>query len=342
VGNITTLVAANFSTANALITGGILNNIDVQANNFSTANALITGGVLNNIDVQANNFSTANALITGGNVTANITGNVTGTFSNFSGNVIADWFVGKVDATVANFSSLVYANSNLTVAGNLIASGNILSQKITSPAGDLHISAATNNPNNIIRFDSVSAFDIPSGTTAQRPPSPDYGYLRYNTDQGSIEWWGGASWIQGTQTVTSNNITPDGVTDTYTLAQSTTEDAILVNINGTIQQAGASAYSVVGDQITFAEIPLTTDIIEVRYLAGGVAIANYGNTQVGAYLTTNTGNISAGNISTTGNTTVNGNLNLASNAGTPSNTSTPASWIKVYVGGIAYFMPLYQ
>jgi hypothetical protein len=271
-GNITTLAASNFSTANALVAGGIIYNTDIQANNFSTANALITGGVLNNINIQANNFSTANALITGGNITANITGNVSGTFGDFSGNVNADWFIGNVDGLIGNFSN-INVNSNLTVAGNLIALGNILSQQITSPVGDLHISAATNDPNNIIRFDSVSAFDIPSGTTAQRPPNPDYGYVRYNTDQGSIEWWTGAAWIQGAQTITSEVITADGINDTFTLNQSTTEDAILVNINGTIQQAASGAYSVAGNQITFAEIPLTTDIIEIRYIAGGVAAA---------------------------------------------------------------------
>jgi hypothetical protein len=340
--NITTLSTSNFSTANALITSGILYNTNIQANNFSTANALITGGVLNNVDIQANNFSAANVLITSGNVTANISGNVTGTFGNFSGNVNADWFVGNVDATVANFSDLVYANSNLTVTGNLTAFGNILTQKITSSTGDLHISAATNDPNNIIRFDSVSALDIASGTTNERPPTPDYGYLRYNIDYGSIEWWTGVSWVQGIQNISSEIINPDGINNTFTLSQIATENSILVNINGTIQQAGSGAYSVAGNQITFAEIPLVTDIIEIRFIAGGVAVTSYGNTQVGAYLTSYTGNISAANITTSGNTTVSGNLNIASTSGTPGNTASPASWLKVHVGGVEYFMPLYQ
>ena len=341
-GNITTLSTSNFSTANALITSGILYNTNIQANNFSTANALITSGVLNNVNIQANNFSAANALITSGNITANITGNVTGTFGDFSGNVNANWFIGKIDADIANFAGLVYANSNLTVAGNLTASGNILSQQITSPVGDLHISAATNDPNNIIRFDSVSALDIASGTTNQRPPTPDYGYLRYNIDYGSIEWWTGVSWVQGIQNISSEIINPDGINNTFTLSQIATENSILVNINGTIQQAGAGAYSVAGNQITFAEIPLVTDIIEIRFIAGGVAVTSYGNIQVGAYLTSYTGNISAANITTSGNTTVNGNLNVASTSGTPGNTASPASWLKVHVGGVEYFMPLYQ
>jgi hypothetical protein len=291
-GNITTLVGTNISTANALITGGVINNVEVQANNFSTGNAVISGGYISSIsnitattgnvsawyatDLNAtngnittlvvDNFSSPNASITSGNITANITGNVTGTFASFGANVNANWFVGNIDSPLGNFS-------NINVTGDLIASGNVITQKVTSPTGDLHFSAATNDPNNIIRFDSVSALDIASGTTEQRPPNPDYGYLRYNTDQGSIEWWSGVEWIQSIQTITSEIIIPDGINNVFTLNQSTNEISILVNINGTIQQAGSGAYSVVGNQITFAEIPLTTDIIEIRYIAGGVAAA---------------------------------------------------------------------
>ena len=294
----------------------------------------------------------------GGNVTANISGNVTGSFGGFSGNVNADWVVGQIDSTIANFSGVVYANSNLTVAdnltvaGNLIAAGNVTARKITSPVGDLHIGAATNDPNNIIRFDSVSAFDIPAGTTAQRPPGPDYGYVRYNTDIGSIEWWGGTTWVAGQDLIVSETINPDGTSDTYTLSQATSENAILVNINGTIQQAASGAYVVVGDQITFAEIPLVTDIIEIRYLAGGVAALSWQGGNVGQIVnientTTSTSTttgalIVSGGVGVAGNLHLGGNVNLTTTSGTPSNTASPASWIKVYVGDTTYFMPLYQ
>ena len=52
--------------------------------------------------------------------------------------------------------------------------------------------------------------------------------------------------------------------------------------------------------------------------------------------------IVAGGAGIAGNLHLGGNVNLNSTAGTPGNTATPASWIKVYVGGTAYFMPLYQ
>jgi hypothetical protein len=61
------------------------------------------------------------------------------------------------------------------------------------------------------------------------------------------------------------------------------------------------AYTVVGDQITFAEIPLTTDVIDIRFLGALVnALTTYSNTNVAAYLTTaaisTIGNISANAI----------------------------------------------
>jgi hypothetical protein len=216
-----------------------------------------------------------------GALQGNVTGNISGSNAVFTGNISANWFNGNITGSSSNF----------TTANAAAFYGNIFAQQVTSSAGDLHLSAATDNPNNIIRFDSVSAFDIPSGTTDQRPPTPDYGYVRYNTDLGTIEWWGGSTWVPGSNLIVSENITPDGVNAVYTLGQTTVENAILVNINGTIQQAGAGAYSVAGNQITFAEVPLVTDIIEIRYIAGGVAA-----------LTVNFANI-AGNVSPSANVT---------------------------------------
>jgi len=287
------------STSNIVITGGSSNNVlytdglgnlrwgqiselDISWENFTvaTGNAgiwyttTLNSTDANIISATITNISTSNIIISGGNVTANLTGNITGTDATFSGNVSSSWLIANVKANVGNFNT-VNTSSNVNVQGTLTATGNVIAQKITSLTGDLHISAATDNPNNIIRFDSVSAFDIPSGTEAQRPPNPDYGYVRYNTDIGSIEWWGGSQWVAGSNLLSTQQIVPDGSSTVYTLDQSTVENAILVNINGTIQQAGAGAYSVSGNQITFAEVPLSTDIIEIRFLASGVAALTF-------------------------------------------------------------------
>jgi len=53
------------------------------------------------------------------------------------------------------------------------------------------------SPTNISDKDnsSTGAFDLPSGTTAQRPASPNTGYTRYNTTIGSLETWNGSAWV---------------------------------------------------------------------------------------------------------------------------------------------------
>ena len=316
-GNVSNISAQidNLSSGNILVLGGIVYNVDVQANNFSTGNAVISGGYISSLsnatittgnveswyvntlnstianvsELTANNFSSGNVLITGGyfsdinvqvssgNVTANIAGNITATFGDFAANVYAAWLVGNVDGTIGNFANRINS-ANITVGTNYITQNTsqlqdvtITGNTVTSTGTDLVLSANKTDPNNIVRFDSVSAVDLPAGTTAQRPPG-DYGLLRYNTDIGSIEWWSGAEWVPAISTINYQLINPDGINSVYTLNQPSTDVGILVNINGTIQQAGSSAYSVSGDQITFAEIPLVTDIIEIRYLAAGVAV----------------------------------------------------------------------
>jgi len=314
--------------------------------NLTTGNVTITGGNITNIT----RFTTSNATITGGNITANMSGNITGIFGTFTGNLNSNWIV-------ANSAQI---SSNLFVANSSISAGNInlddikiVGNTISSRTTDIVITANSSNPNNIIRLESVSAFEIPNGTTVQRPPNPESGYLRYNTDYNTIEWWSSNTWIQGTQIITAETITPDGTNNTFTLSQSTTTDSILVNINGTIQQSSTGAYSVTGNQITFSEIPLTTDIIEIRYIARSLAgtPGGAGNLQAVSSNILPAANItySIGSVSkqwdalwVNGNVNLNSNLNLALTTGTPSNTATPASWLRVYVGGTRYYLPLYQ
>ena len=56
--------------------------------------------------------------------------------------------------------------------------------------------------NNIIRVQANGGFQLPAGTTAQRPTGALNSVLRFNTDTGLLESYNGASWA----------IVPDGVT----------------------------------------------------------------------------------------------------------------------------------
>jgi hypothetical protein len=145
----------------------------------------------------------------------------------------------------------------------------VYGSRLTALAGPLEMIPGAGER---IFFGGNSAVTLPIGDTGLRPVIPDLGDLRYNTDINGIEFYNG-DWTSTTPIIRKQIIYPDGVTQAYTLNYTANEDGILVNINGVISQAGAG-YTVVGTTITFAEVPLTTDIIEIRYLTGSLSISS--------------------------------------------------------------------
>ena len=313
--------------------------------------------------------SIVDANISSGNVTANISGNVVGGgYGVFEGNVSADWFLGNLDSNIGTFDTSLYAtqatigsNTAFTDSSATIQYLTIEGETITSTNEHITISPNTSGANNVVKIGGVTALDVPTGTTAQRPPAADAGYLRFNTTLGTLEWYTGIAWASGSIGISQQTITPDGTSATYTLNQEATADSLLVSINGTSQNPD-TAYSVSGTNITFTETPLTTDIIDVRFLAVAVAAAGLddiledtspqlgGNLDVNSkYITSvSNGNVEVkadgtGEIHLEGNViSLTGNVEISATTGTPGDTSTPAAWLKVYVGGAEYFLPLHQ
>jgi hypothetical protein len=178
--------------------------------------------------------------------------------------------------------------SNLTVSstntGNIYANthfGNVVADRITPYQTAITV------------FNSNTAVGIPIGNTTQRPTAST-GYLRFNTDQASLEFYNGAQWTPLTNVITDQQITPDGIANVFTLNQSAAQEGIFVSLNGVMQLPGVS-YTVSGNQITFAEVPRVTDIVDIRF----VSTLNL--------ITALSGNLSVvGNISVAGNSTVTG------------------------------------
>lgn len=79
--SVTTGQVTNFSSGNVLVSGGVINNVNVQANNISTANALITSSETTNAVVT--NFSSGNVVITGGSA-INLSGGTEANVANDS------------------------------------------------------------------------------------------------------------------------------------------------------------------------------------------------------------------------------------------------------------------
>ena len=261
-------IVVDYVTGNGRISVG--SNDGINFYNSGVGNVLLgsfsAGGnltVTNNIisgNAYVGNLTVTNLEVDQGNI---IAGNVTSTF------------YGNVFGTISNFTSNVTA-------------GNVLSRFYGNISADFiypYLSGVT-------VFYSNSAIKIPTGNTLQRPDGLA-GYIRFNTDGGSLEFYTGTGWQPLTNTITKQQIVPDGITRTFTLNQITNSVGVIVSINGTLQSPDV-AYTVSTNQITFAEVPLTTDIIDVRFVAAAITTVNVDATIV------DTGNVAVG----TGNTII--------------------------------------
>ncbi len=119
-GNITTLRAVNFNSANAVISGGYisaLTNASIITGTVTTLNS--TNG--NVTTLVATNFSTANAVITGGYATG--LANITVTGNATVGNVIG--VTPNVQLVAGAYTTSFLNNGMATIGGNISVSGNV-------------------------------------------------------------------------------------------------------------------------------------------------------------------------------------------------------------------------
>lgn len=178
-------------------------------------------------------------------------------------------FIGETIPTVLTAGNVVYVSGYQYVGDlgvtNIPSGANIGNLNIT----DTTITSTTAN---LVTIGGNEGLVIPYGNSAQRPSPPVTGALRYNTAIPQLEIYDGSAWVAGSGggggnvNISDQQITPDGSSITYVLDQDTTQTSILVNINGVGQLPGV-AYTVTGNSISFNEAPLTTDIIDIRYLA---------------------------------------------------------------------------
>ena len=158
--------------------------------------------------------------------------------------------------------------------GNLTISDTTIS---TATGGDNIILQPTGN--GIVDIDTTTSLLIPTGNTQQRPDTPEAGYLRFNSETGTTEVYNGNGWENlGSQiaNVTSQTLTGDGSTVTFSLNEEATAAGLIVSTNGVVQLPG-TAYTVTGNQITFAEAPISSDTVDVRFTSAVTTINSIGS-----------------------------------------------------------------
>ena len=217
---------------------------------------LITNvGALGNLTVTGN--------LTVGNISINgITGNtisLSGDIISTAGNIRAN--AGQISGNTITAATLkVTGNANL---GNLTFSNTTVSTSFAN--GNIYLAPSGTG---MVQINGTNAFSMPTGTTAQQPSYAPSGSLRYNSDTAVPEFYNGSTWAPVTTSVISQTITPGGSSNAFVLTTSTTTGGVIVSLNGVIQSP-ATAYSVSGNVITFTETPLTTDIIDIRFISTG-------------------------------------------------------------------------
>jgi len=110
-----------------------------------------------------------------------------------------DQQTGTVNFTSASFNidtstglTITTGGSTTILSGQKIETGNlrISGNTIESLVGDIILDSASET----VRVESTGAFNLPTGTTLQRPTSPEVGMIRYNTDTNLFEGYDG-NWI---------------------------------------------------------------------------------------------------------------------------------------------------
>lgn len=192
-----------------------------------------------------------------GNVTIDSTGNIDAGGVNI--NDLAEP-VANSDAATKFYVDNIGESSNI---GNFSFANNTISLTV-SPANII----ITPTGNSLLIIDTTSGMILPVGNSLQRPSPASTGTVRFNNENLLIEFYDGNSWQQITTTVTNQTLTGDGSTLNFALDRSTSTASVLISLNGVLQLP-VTAYAVTGpagNVLTFTEAPLSTDVIDVRFL----------------------------------------------------------------------------
>ena len=308
---VTTLANIKATTASTSTTSGALQvagGTGIAGNAHIGGLATITGNITAGNVTTAGTANIGTLAVTGAGTvgtTLGVTGNITG------GNVITAGTASVANILVSstNTNAVLYTNSskiltttnNLTFDGtNLVLTGSAnidnvrIDGAIVSSNTSLTIASASNgnitltpNGTGLIDLDTTTGLVIPVGTTLQRPATAVEGTIRYNSSMLIVEAFDGTDWIPvGTDfvSITSQQIVGDNANTVFTLSDDATSASIIVSTNGVVQLPD-TAYTVTGNAITFAEAPLSSDVIDIRFISAVTIVrsitSSTGNSEVG-------------------------------------------------------------
>ena len=100
---------------------------------------------------------------------------------------------------------------------------------------------------------------LPTGSSANRPDSPVFGLIRYNTDSGYVEYFNGTVYVSlsgGSVSYVVDDFTGNGVTTVFTMSIAESNAEQIIVFVGSIYQVATTSYTVDGGyDITFTSAP---------------------------------------------------------------------------------------
>ena len=321
---------------NSNLIGLLLTNSQPYINSLNTisVNSVAVSGNLKANAIEAWQIGNTNTILEGtiASVSANqpnITVVGTLVFLNVAGNVTsANLITGNIN------SSYITSNANIS-AQNLNITNSIVSTNVNANVYTNYITGQASNGNifltptgvGIVNVNSKTALQVPSGNNGEYPAFTTPGMIRWNTSYNYLEVYTGTTWeavgLEGTTVITSDTFTGNGSQTQFTLSQNNTTHGTLVSINGVLQ-IPTTSYIVSGNVLTFAEAPVSTDIIEARSYAPGQDVSGIrsGNSRfyihsdyIGSNIVNKITTIANGNIvaeTTESNTAIFNTLNISS------------------------------
>jgi len=157
------------------------------------------------------------------------------------------------------------AVTSAKIANNTITASDIASGAVSPTA----VSDQANS--------STGYFDLPAGTTAQRPGTPATGMIRYNTTLGNLEQYTVIGWV--------SIAAPPVITNVASATLLATSDPQTITINGSNFDAGAIV-TILGANLTTTYTPATVTILsgnqlQCTFTSAGGLLTGEGSTSGG-------------------------------------------------------------
>ena len=195
---------ADFVSSGNPLADGTVDVSDISGVTATTAELNYTDGVTGNIQTQLDNKApSANPTFTGVLTYNTLNDGTTSLTSTVAELNYVDGVTSNIQTQLDNIVTDLVSDTTPQLGGDLDLNSNDITGtgdvNITGTVTATSFSGDGSGLSGVSPYDTAASstgfFALPSGTTAQRPGSPAAGYVRFNSDKSSFEYYTGTEWL---------------------------------------------------------------------------------------------------------------------------------------------------